>query len=65
MLFRSDPLFAGKAGASVEARTGIIAAQSFKLSALSPALNAGRAVSGVKSDFFGNAYKKSIGCYCG
>ncbi len=41
------------------------AAQAFKLSALSPALNAGRAVSGVKSDFFGNAYKKSIGCYCG
>lgn len=60
-----DPLFAGKAGASVEARTGMNAAQAFKLSALSPALNAGRAVSGVKSDFFGNAYKKSIGCYCG
>lgn len=60
-----DPLFIGKAGATVEARTGMNAAQSFKLNALSPALNAGKAVTGVLTDFFGNKYKKSIGCYCG
>ena len=41
------------------------AAQAFKLTANSPALNAGKAVSGVDNDFFGNPYKKSIGCYCG
>lgn len=61
----TDPLFIGKAGATVEARTGMNAAQAFKLGATSPALNAGKVFTGVLTDFFGNRYKKSIGCYCG
>lgn len=60
-----DPMFVGTIGATAEARAGMNAAQSFKLNASSPALNAGKAVGSVKNDFFGNPYKKSIGCYCG
>lgn len=60
-----NPLIIGTLGATVEARSGMNAAQAFKLAANSPALNAGKAVTGVANDFFGNPYRKSIGCYCG
>ena len=61
----ADPMLTGNVGATVAARTGMTATEICKLAAASPALKEGKTVVGVKKDFFGNSYKRSIGCYCG
>jgi hypothetical protein len=60
----SSPLFAGRVPADLASRTGFSATVFAKVKSNSPALQSGRAVSGVERDFFGNAYSSAIGCCC-
>ncbi len=60
-----DPLLTGNIGATVEKRSGMEAANVCKLASSSPAKDEGKAVSGVAKDFFGNAYRRSLGFFCG
>lgn len=57
-----SPAFVSTIPVEAKDRIGIQAAQFAKLKPSSPALNSGRAVSGVEKDFFGNTYARSVGC---
>jgi hypothetical protein len=59
----SDPQMLGPIPSVAE--EGMDAAEAFKLLSTSPALNTGTKVTGVEYDFFGNAYKPSIGFFAG
>lgn len=60
-----DPLFSGKIGACVAARTGMSAAAALQVKNGSPALTAGRQTTEAVADFFGNSNVASVGFFCG
>lgn len=61
-IFGEDPLFAGYL--QEDSIPGIEKQYDYQLDTNSPALGVGKTVD-ADADFFGNEYRRSIGCYCG